>query len=140
MDYPTLSPGSMFEQCLTAATFGIASHLLFFIRGQRDRQALSIIIYHGLLGTASLAIQMARSGVVLGCFQNLVISTSYFAGLVPSMVIYRLFFHPLRQFPGPLAAKVTNLFALHLNQNGKMHEGRAKLFEKHGDFVRVGES
>jgi hypothetical protein len=143
MFFPTSSPGQLFQQCLVAVVFGAASHLLFFIHGQCDREALRIIVrhgivvYHGILGTASLAMQIARFGLILGSIRNLIISASYVAGLLASMMIYRLFVRPLRHSVGPLAARIATLCALDL---GRAREERGELFENHRNFERVGES
>lgn len=136
--YISLQKETLTSQCMCAAVFGISSHLLYYIRGRRDRQALSIIIYHILLGSASLGIQISNSNITSGFLRHVFVSASYLTALFASTTFYRLFFHRLRYYPGPLAAKITNLYAPFLNKDGKMHEERLRLFKEYGDFVRIG--
>jgi tryprostatin B 6-hydroxylase len=56
------------------------------------------------------------------------------------LVSYRLVFSPLRKFPGPFAARISNLWFS--SQLGK-HDAHKKilaLHDKHGDFLRIGSS
>ncbi|PVH98329.1 putative cytochrome P450 [Periconia macrospinosa] len=60
-------------------------------------------------------------------------------GIFTSMIIYRLFFHRLRRFPGPLPARVTRFYALHLSgKNVQYQVELEKLRDQYGDFVRTG--
>ncbi|EUC44426.1 hypothetical protein COCMIDRAFT_98257 [Bipolaris oryzae ATCC 44560] len=64
----------------------------------------------------------------------------YLAGLYTSLVTYRLFFSPLRHFPGPLGSRISNLYlSLHLTRLNA-HEKLLSLHETYGSFVRVGSS
>lgn len=62
------------------------------------------------------------------------------AGLSASMIIYRLFFHRLRNFPGPWGAKVSRFYTFGLikRSNLKYHLELEKLHRKYGDYVRTG--
>jgi hypothetical protein len=63
---------------------------------------------------------------------------TYATGVYGSMIIYRLFFHPLRHFPGPVLARVSkfwHVFRLSGLQNQLLLED---LHQKYGDIVRVG--
>ncbi|KIW97748.1 uncharacterized protein Z519_01332 [Cladophialophora bantiana CBS 173.52] len=55
-----------------------------------------------------------------------------------SISVYRLFFHPLRQFPGPYSAKLTKWTGAYWASTGKLHEIIPALHEKYGDIVRIG--
>ncbi|CAI6342209.1 unnamed protein product [Periconia digitata] len=60
-------------------------------------------------------------------------------GIFTSMTIYRLFFHRIRRFPGPLAARVTRFYSLYLaSKNVQYHVELEKLHKQYGDFVRTG--
>ncbi|KAK0736748.1 hypothetical protein B0T21DRAFT_269701, partial [Apiosordaria backusii] len=65
------------------------------------------------------------------------ISVSYLATLFTSIIVYRLFFHPLRHIPGPFIAKITKLYGPWTARNGQMHLEQTKLIKKYGNFVRV---
>lgn len=69
------------------------------------------------------------------------ISWSFLIGLVSSMLVYRAWFHRLRAFPGPFAARLSNwyftsLIFKQLQQFKEVDE----LHAEYGDFVRVGPS
>lgn len=54
-------------------------------------------------------------------------------------VIYRISpFHPLYNFPGPLACKISKFWLAFLTRSGKAHEYIHQLHEKYGDVVRTG--
>jgi hypothetical protein len=125
-------------QYVLAALAGFLSHALYFIRGHRDTEALSIITMHLLLGIGVAMVQTCQFGVSGGFTRTCIITSLYYTALFTSIIIYRVFFHRLHRFPGPHAAKVTNLYGPYLNRNGKMHDEYIKLFRKYGDIVRVG--
>lgn len=66
-------------------------------------------------------------------------ASCFIAGIFTSMTIYRLFFHRIRNFPGPFWAKITRFYALGLSsKNDQYPRELRKLHEKYGDFVRTG--
>ncbi|EXJ64918.1 hypothetical protein A1O7_01257 [Cladophialophora yegresii CBS 114405] len=58
----------------------------------------------------------------------------YFIGLS----IYRLYFHPLAKYPGPLLWKLTQWPEARSAWSGRRHVDLALLHEKYGDIVRFG--
>lgn len=120
------------RQCFTAAAAGVLSHILYFIRGYHDQHALSIILTH-----------LAGYGILLFLTSSLVtatlIFTSYLVALFASMITYRIFFHPLRRFPGPLPAKITRMYGPYTNRHGRMHHEQNRSFTRYNsDIVRIG--
>ncbi|KAK0637396.1 cytochrome P450 [Bombardia bombarda] len=73
------------------------------------------------------------------CLENKrLVLLSYSGALFMSISVYRLFLHPLRQFPGPLAARLSKTFyGPYLNRNGKTHLEHGRLLDKYGPFVRI---
>ncbi|RAK99283.1 cytochrome P450 [Aspergillus ibericus CBS 121593] len=60
-------------------------------------------------------------------------------GLTTSMIIYRAFFHRLRNFPGPFAARISKLYAFTLQwKSWQLFSDQVALQRKYGDFVRTG--
>lgn len=57
---------------------------------------------------------------------------------VVGLTIYRLSLHPLAKYPGPLLAKVTNLYAVYHAYIGDLHLDMFRCHEMYGDFVRYG--
>lgn len=101
------------------------------------------------MGSAYLATLVATS---LGYFQallgldawtaathTLTLSCAFNAGLVLSILVYRVFFHRLHRFPGPFAAKVSRAYAARASANKlQMHLATQRLHDQYGDFVRTG--
>jgi hypothetical protein len=62
-------------------------------------------------------------------------------GLFTSMTIYRLLFHRLRKFPGPIGARVSRFYNLYLSaKNVQYHVEIEKLHKQYGDFIRTGKA
>jgi cytochrome P450 len=55
-----------------------------------------------------------------------------------AVVIYRIFFHPLAKYPGPLLAKVTDAYQLYHAYMGNRHLEFYRMHEKYGPAVRFG--
>lgn len=80
--------------------------------------------------------------------------STFFLGLLPSTTfflifwfslwiyigLYRLFFHPLRDFPGPLGARLSKFFTVKDVVETKWHWHRVqqRLHKQYGDYVRTG--
>jgi hypothetical protein len=63
----------------------------------------------------------------------------FHVGLALSITVYRLLFHRLRSFPGPLGAKLSRFYAVKLaSKNLQYHLELQGLHRKYGDFVRTG--
>lgn len=65
---------------------------------------------------------------------------SFLAALGISMVVYRLFFHRVRHFPGPFWTKISRFPVISdVQKSGlRYHHELEKLHRQYGDFVRVG--
>lgn len=123
---------------VASASGGILSHLVHFIHGHRAWEAPKIVGFY-LIAICLLLVRSIHSqGVVHGASTAGIISASYFLGLFTSIIVYRLFFHRTRRFPGPFAAKITKLYGPYEALDGKSHLHWSKLFEEYGDIVRIG--
>jgi hypothetical protein len=60
--------------------------------------------------------------------------------LSTNMLIYRAFFHPLKNFPGPFGAKLTKFWGFRKVFESKIRYFKiaGKLQEQYGDYVRAG--
>lgn len=123
---------------VASASAGVLSHLLYFIHGHKAMQAPSIFVFY-LMAECLLWVRcFYLQGAFQGTLSATIISLSYFLGLFTSIAVYRLFFHRLRRFPGPLAAKLTKFYGPYKARGGKSHIHFVELFEKYGDVVRTG--
>jgi len=126
---------------LAALTAGVLSHTLYFIRGYHDTSAFGIFLFHvfAFFATCLTCIFISQEGLLSGMMSATLIFSVYLGSLFSSIAIYRIFFHPLRRFPGPLAAKLTKFYGPYLAWKGQLHLEQNKLFEIYGDVVRIGE-
>jgi hypothetical protein len=67
------------------------------------------------------------------------VSFSFNIGVLSSMVIYRLFFHRLRKFPGPFWAKITRFYPVYVSKKSMQYFLDLQEFHRtYGDVVRTG--
>ncbi|KAE9377269.1 cytochrome P450 [Stipitochalara longipes BDJ] len=62
------------------------------------------------------------------------LSAIYFTGLI----IYRIYFHPLAKYPGPLLAKITDFYSVYHAWKGDRHIEFYLCHEKYGSIIRYG--
>ncbi|KAL2834864.1 hypothetical protein BDW59DRAFT_155684 [Aspergillus cavernicola] len=91
-----------------ASLAGVISHLAIFIQGEWDRHSPSIPKFNTAAELVVLAFVFRQQEQEIWktavCF--VVLNLGYFFGLFASIGVYRAFFHPLRNFPGPPLAKL----------------------------------
>jgi hypothetical protein len=127
----------------TAAIAGITSHLFLFISGEWGIYAANIAaVYAGLhillLPAFIWGLGLSRpdaTSLLLG------LSTSYFWGLFGSIAVYRLFFHRLKAFPGPVGHKITGFWSMKNTVFSvlrfRWHRRVQKFHSRYGDFIRI---
>lgn len=75
----------------------------------------------------------------VGFLRAFVLVTSFNTALLGSIGAYRLLFHRLRRFPGPLGAKITKFYAARLAaKDVQYYKEVAKMHARYGDIVRTG--
>lgn len=88
--------------CIGMAAAGVASHLLYFIRGDHNPYAHRWIT-RGLTGIGLLAgavLHLTRYRALQTAVMTGLFASTYFTALFTSILLYRLFFH-VAEFPGP---------------------------------------
>ena len=55
-----------------------------------------------------------------------------------ALLTYRLNFHPLAKYPGPLLGRLTDLYSVYHAWTGQRHLNLYRLHQNHGDIVRYG--
>lgn len=128
--------------CAAAATSGILSHLLYFIRGEHHQYSPRWIT-RALMGIAAAALTVLQftNFDLLRTFQlTTLLAISYFVALYTSIAIYRLFFHRLGRFPGPYWARISNFYAVYMFRKSDTYLVVRELHEKYGPIVRTGTS
>lgn len=125
---------------LLSAISGIAAHLGYFIHGEHHMQSLQwllTIMFSPLVLSITILKFDITSSYIVALNLTAIILTSFFASLTASILIYRIFFHPLRNFPGPLAAKCSKLtHVMRLLGTSDNYLQAHALHEKYGNVVR----
>ncbi|KAL2814652.1 benzoate 4-monooxygenase cytochrome P450 [Aspergillus granulosus] len=115
---------------LIGAIAGLGAHHGLFIVGEWHLQAPSIFVFH-LVGFIFLVLTTGTGWQIIA---------GYLLALFSSIVTYRLFFHRLRHFPGPLWARTSKIGHVWKVRTSKNHFFLEKVYRKYGDFVRTGPS
>ncbi|KAF2450629.1 hypothetical protein P171DRAFT_426956 [Karstenula rhodostoma CBS 690.94] len=113
-----------------AALLGVLFH---FVVCQIE---FELVMFHFMVAFVLGALGLVYAVGFLGAA---VIVTSFNTALLGSIGIYRLLFHRLRKFPGPVGAKITKFHATRLAaKDVQYYKELAKMHEKYGDIVRTG--
>ncbi len=70
--------------------------------------------------------------------QVFLLQATYFGSLFFSIVVYRVFFHRTRHFPGPKLAAVSKFYHTLHATDSRQHLFLDRLHKQYGDFVRTG--
>ncbi|KAF7543399.1 hypothetical protein G7046_g10009 [Stylonectria norvegica] len=128
---------SQLQQCLEAGAVGLLAHSLYFIHWSQDTAALKVAVGHVVALTALLSAEIFAHGLKEGLLAGLANFAAYLAALFTSIIVYRIFFHRLRHFPGPLGGRCSKLYGFNLTLGGKAHEEYDALLNHYGEFVRL---
>ncbi|KKZ65931.1 hypothetical protein EMCG_08341 [[Emmonsia] crescens] len=126
--------------CTTGIILGVISHLLLFSHGEWDRHTPTVVATYACAGLLSPAATLALTDQSVLNTLLLVPAfwISYMTGLFGSIGLYRVWFHRLRDFPGPLAWKLTALWSIKVSvPDFKLPVKVQQLHAKYGDFVRI---
>ncbi|KAK2735826.1 hypothetical protein FQN57_001103 [Myotisia sp. PD_48] len=131
----------MLPEYLIAALVGVLAHHAVFKKGEWHMSAPTVfgcyVIVCAVLNLAEIFLKglQYRNPIPWRAF----IFTATFTGSIfASIAVYRVFFHRLRQFPGPPVAGITKLWHSIKCLDSKNHLLLHGLHQKYGDFVRTG--
>ena len=131
---------SSVPQLVAAGAAGVLIHNAVFIHGEWHLQStillgLHFLVYVGLILLEALYLKLAWVPALTISSQ---VFGTYTLCLLASMIIYRIFFHRLRNFPGPFLASVSKLWHFAHCLECKNHLLLERLHREYGDFVRTG--
>ena len=137
---------TLMVKTLGAAVAGLASHWLYFVRGEHHLHAPLLFYGYILVAISIYVYERSQAGGQLdsgylpsGFASASAIIAAYAVSLFSSIITYRLFFHRLRGFPGPLSLRVSKLWHVYKTLDSKNHLYLEGLREQYGSFVRTGE-
>lgn len=127
-------------ELLIASAAGVLCHNLAFIHGEWHMHATSLLKLPVASFAAVAFFEAACQGLPLASAlaASGVICSTYLICLFASMIVYRMLFHRLRHFPGPVLAKVSKLWHVMHCLDSKNHLLLERLHQEYGDFVRTG--
>ena len=130
-----------YVQIVTLAS-GVCLHLGYFNRGEHHMYAI-VYLQISLLLFSTLTVAFALYGEfpwVASIWTTTSVLLPTLLGIYGSLLCYRLVWHPLGPFPGPVMARISSLwFSIHV-RNHDAHQKALDLYNKYGAFVRVGSS
>ncbi|KAB8294166.1 hypothetical protein EYC80_009606 [Monilinia laxa] len=133
MSFATLSKAFM------ASCTGIAAHNLIFIHDEWHLLAPTLLSIHVILAISVIAVELWYGGLNIESYLGALVSIAcYLTSLFGSIVIYRLYFHRLRYFPGPRLAAASKLWHVWQCRDSRNHLVLEKLHQEYGGFVRTG--
>ena len=126
---------------ISAALLGLISHHLLFIRGEHHEEGplwlRFYLLVQAILFIAQITIYKAQVREAITALTW--VMASFATALFGSILIYRVFFHRLRSFPGPFLAKTTKLWHVSkLAPKSDNFRHLDSLHHRYGDFVRTG--
>lgn len=125
----------------TFASLGVAFHLnILQIEVDTRIGSLLIAFSFAWLGLVVTLWHVYGLGLISALCKASLGGFSFSAGLGASTALYRLFFHRLRNFPGPWGAKLSRFYTVGvIKKSGiRYHLKLEELHRKYGDFVRTG--
>lgn len=126
----SVGEGNVLSIAGSGAVLGVLFHLAI------SRIEFEFYMFHFM---AAYVVTFALSIVTLGFTTSALFAASFNTGLLGSIAIYRLVFHRCRNFPGPVAAKLSRFYAASLSaKNVQYYKELANLHAQYGDFVRTG--
>jgi hypothetical protein len=89
-----------------------------------------------LLGNLLVLVTINDYELLSALARTIFCAASFNTGVLSSMVIYRLFFHRCRWFPGPFWAKITRFYLIYLSaKREKYFLDLQEFHTKYGDVV-----
>ena len=125
---------------LLAFAAGIGSHVFYFRVGEHHMYPVVYIQAFFAICVGSVLYLSNFGGVpreeAISTISTL--ACSWLAGVYSSLVVYRLFLHPLNGFPGPWQARIGNLWLSSKLSNLDGYYLIDGFHKKYGKYVRVG--
>jgi hypothetical protein len=115
-------------------------HICVFSRNEWDRHSPRILLFFCLLNTGIFACLafLLRCAYIEAVLTTIVLGCCIAGGLFASMTAYRLLFHPLKSFPGPIGARISTFwYAKESIPDMKFYCKLRELHDQYGDFIRI---
>lgn len=138
----TFIPANTGQVLQTSAILGICFHIAIARPSfEFEQYMFKFLALAGILQLSGTYLSITYGGQSFArtLVQSFLVWLGFSTGLFSSITVYRLFLHRCKAYPGPLAAKVSRLYATYLTAgDAQFYQVLGRLHEKHGDYVRVG--
>ncbi|KAH8597073.1 putative cytochrome P450 [Bisporella sp. PMI_857] len=127
----------------TAVLIGIASHVLYFNKGEHHLYGslyVQALILTFASSTGLIYFQNEEADLKSSAKEPTKLILSFLTGLYSSLIIYRLFLSPLNKFPGSISARISSFWLSYQFRHRDAYKQIKALHDKHGLFVRIGPS
>ncbi|KAH8728233.1 cytochrome P450 [Phaeosphaeriaceae sp. PMI808] len=125
---------------LFAFMLGCFVHVVVFSRNEWDRHSPWILLFFCLLSSSTFILFPLglNYSYLEALLQTNLLGSSLLGGLFSSMLSYRLLFHPLKSFPGPIGARISAFWISKESiPDMKFYHKLHKIHDHYGDFVRI---
>ena len=119
---------------------GVASHLIYFNRGEHHMHGLLYLWSTISTTVAAIIFLVTQRSYAVGDAASLALSTvgAWLVGIYSSLLLFRLFLNPLNKFPGPFGARLSQFWwSTYIGGGSKAFLKSEELHKKYGHFVRV---
>ena len=132
----------MYPSLILAGVIGLSIHLLYFRRFEHHMYGGSYVqLGASLIAGCTFWLARTYSIPLSAAFERVFChAVALLTGLYSSLLAYRLFWHPLRRFPGPFGARISSLWLSTQLKNGNAHKKMLELHRQYGPFIRIGSS
>lgn len=122
---------------------GVVLHQAVFIHGEWDEETakiISVVALSNIVAPIGVTYFFPEQYSILSAVALIASLTALIiAGVFTSVAVYRLFFHRLNRFPGPILARLSNFYPTYLAaKHLRLCDEVEKLHARYGDIVRLG--
>lgn len=131
---------SYIQASTSGALLGVLLHITILQRFEIENFLLEFLSLWSSTTVAIAAAFLANGTHVIESSKRVVVfNTSFYIALFSSITIYRVLYHRLARFPGPLGAKISRFYTASLAYKRiQYYKEVDQLHHKYGDFVRTG--
>lgn len=130
-----------FEMWKTIAPFilGLGVHLCVFIRNEWHRSIPAVVLAHFSFFVLISANETRHTESLSPAVQAVTLYfVLYIFGLFLSIAVYRIRYHPLQAFPGPVLARLSKFWHVYQCRSSQNHLLLESLRKEYGEIVRTG--
>ncbi|KAL2794802.1 cytochrome P450 [Aspergillus keveii] len=136
---PAVSGSDARQTLFTLAVLGLASHT-FFIRYNNVDPLVGkcFLPYIYIQSALWLWLSIQEKSVLASTVFIALANASFWTPLLASITLYRIYFHPLRKYPGPSVARFTSWWGVwKLARGANRYQLHDELHRRYGDIVRI---